>query len=73
MSTMIMYIEGTGDSSGKVVTYNSEMPDPVKGTMMKCRSVGTIVSDDKHTFEMYMPGPDGKEFKHMTMVYTRAK
>jgi hypothetical protein len=73
MGTMMLVMEGTADSAGKVITCTATMDDPMSGQKMTCRMVTTVVSNDKHTFEMYMPGPDGKEFKGMTIVYTRAK
>ena len=41
--------------------------------MMNTKQVTTVVSNDKHTFDMYMPGPDGKEMKCMSITYTRAR
>jgi Protein of unknown function (DUF1579) len=74
MSTMIMFSEGTGDPSGKVITLISEMPDPTTNKMQKCRTVLTVESNDKHTMRMFSPSPtDGKEYNGMTIVYTRAK
>ncbi|WP_428940521.1 DUF1579 domain-containing protein [Fontivita pretiosa] len=73
MGTMILVQEGTADATGKVITFTSTMPDPVSGKEQTMRSVLTIVSNDRHTFDMYVPGPDGKEYKCMTNVYTRAK
>jgi hypothetical protein len=37
------------------------------------RFVEKFVDADRWTVEMFMPGPDGKEFKSMEIVYTRAK
>ncbi|HEY7086596.1 MAG TPA: DUF1579 domain-containing protein [Tepidisphaeraceae bacterium] len=73
MGTMMMVSEGSADPSGKVLTFTSTMPDPETGKDMNCRQVVTIASNDKHTMEMFAPGPDGKEYKCMTIVYTRAK
>lgn len=73
MSTSILQMEGTADAGGKVITMTAIYDDPMTGKPTSMRTITTIVSNDKHTFDMYMPGPDGKEFKGMTIVYTRAK
>ena len=73
MTTGFMTSEGTADSSGKVLTFTGECPDPLSGGNKQFRHVFTIENDDKHTFDAYMPGPDGKEFLSMQIVYTREK
>jgi len=73
MSTMIMVMEGTADASGKVITTSTTMDDPTSGKKVTMRGVTTIVDNNKHTYEMFMPGPDGKEMKGLSIVYTRAK
>ncbi|MEZ0267463.1 MAG: DUF1579 family protein [Phycisphaerae bacterium] len=55
------------------MTVTSEGIDPMTDQKMKMKMVYTIQDKDKHTFTMYMPGPDGKEAKMMEIVYTRAK
>jgi hypothetical protein len=74
MGTGIMMGYGTCDPAGKVITMTTESSDPMSGkASQKWRTVLRIESQDKHVFEMYGPGPDGKEFKQMEIVYTRAK
>ena len=73
MSTMIMVLEGSADASGKVINSTSQMNDPMSGKMITMRTVTTVLSNDKHTYEMFMPGPDGKDMKILSIVYTRAK
>jgi len=72
MSTGIMVSEGTCDDSGKILTLSGEYMDPMEGTMKTARSVIRIISEDKHVFEMYNKGPDGKEFKSMEITYVRS-
>lgn len=72
MTTGFMTSEGTADGSGKVITLTGECPEP-SGETKSFRHVFTIESDDKHTFDAYAPGPDGKEFKMMSISYTREK
>jgi len=74
MGTGVMLGYGTCDPTGKVLTISGEASDPMTGeTNRKWRSVTRIESDDKHVGEMYGPGPDGKEFKQLEIVYTRTK
>ena len=55
----------------KVLTLHAEYLDPMTGKPSKAKTVTTVVDDDKHTFDYYAPGPDGKMFRAMAMVYTR--
>lgn len=71
MGTMVMSFEGDCDQDGKVRTMIAEYKDAVTGKMTKMKSVTTIVSNDKFTYESYSPGPDGEFFKSMEIVYTR--
>ncbi len=76
MGTGIMYSEGEPSADGKEIVYTSEMPDPTDPAgkkMVKTRSVEKHLSDDRLTFAMYVPGPDGKEFKTFELEYTRKK
>lgn len=72
MGTGIMVSEGTGDASGKVITWTATMSDPVTGKPTKSRMVTTFTDDDHHTFEMYSVPPGAKkEMKTMTLEYVR--
>lgn len=65
---------GTMDASGKVLTVTGESPDPATRQLnKKWRGVIRIESHDKHIYEMYSTGPDGKEAKDMEIIYTRVK
>jgi hypothetical protein len=55
----------------KVLTYTGVWDDPIEGGKTKVRSVETWVNDNQYTFEMFMTGPDGTEFKSMDLTYTR--
>ena len=63
---------GTCSTDGKVITTTGDMYDPMTGTMMKTKSVATMIDDNKRTFVMYSMH-DGKEFKMMELTYTRKK
>lgn len=73
MGTGFFILTGTLDASGKVLTDRGEYPDPMTDgkTMQKVKNVTTYIADGKYKFEMFMVGPDGKEFKSMELVATR--
>ena len=73
MSTMLMAAEGTADASGNVITYYSEMPNPMTGETMKFKSVSTTISDDKQKFEMFEQTADGGWHRNMELVAKRSK
>jgi hypothetical protein len=71
MSTQLMPYSGQYDPVHKTYTMKGQYLDAASGQLVTARMVTTVVSDKEHRFEMFMPGPDGKEFKGMEMVYTR--
>jgi hypothetical protein len=73
MGTMIMMSEGDCDKSGKIITMRGDHKDCMTGQDTYMRSVYKLESPDRYVLEMYMPGPDGKEFLGMTLTHTRAK
>lgn len=73
MGTGIVTGLGTGDPSGKTVTFTGEMDDPMEGKTKPYKNTITMVDNDHHTFEMWCPGPDGKMAKMMEIHYTRKK
>jgi len=74
MGTGIMIAWGTCEQGGKVINMAGDFADPMTDQPnRKFRTVTRIVDKDKFVYEMYSPGPDGKEFKMMEITYTRAK
>lgn len=71
MSTGFFLTHGSVD--GNTWSYSGMMPDPVTGKDVRSDSKVVVKSADVHTMEMWGPGPDGKMFKNMEMVYTRRK
>ena len=72
MGTGIMSSTGTADASGKVITWDATMSDPVTGKPTRERMVTTITDDNHYTLEMYGTPPGAKkEMKTMTIAYTR--
>lgn len=71
-STIMQTEAGEVDDEGMVWTMVGEMPSPMGGGSITKRSVITLIDDDHHMMEMYMPGPDGNEVKGMEIQYKRA-
>lgn len=72
MSTGLMTSTGTCDAKG-ACTFTGSWVDPIKKTTVTSRMVSQWKDANTETFEMFGPGPDGKEFKMMEITYTRAK
>ncbi len=53
-------------------TYHSTAHDPISGKEIASRSVGRTIDRDNHVFKSYMTHPDGDEFLHMQVDYTRS-
>jgi len=70
MSGGVMTSYGDCDGACKTITFTDEVDDPMSGKKVPIRYVYTIESKDKYMMEWYEPH-DGKEFKSMTIVYTR--
>jgi hypothetical protein len=71
MSTGIMLSEGTCDAQAKSCTFTGSWNDPIKKTPIKARMTSKWTSPTTEVFEMYAPGPDGKETKMMEITYTK--
>ena len=72
MSTASMRLEGTFDSSTKVISETGEFQCPVKKITQKMRSEFKIIDKNNATFTMYMTDMEtGKEIKGMEQVYKR--
>ncbi len=73
MGTAFFLTTGTLDATGKVLTDTGTWPDMMTGGTQKVKNVTTFQSPDKFSFEMFMVGADGKEFKSMELAATRQK
>ena len=73
MGTSMLIASGTADPTGKILTSTAEWDDAMTGKKSTVREVVRIIDNDTHTMEMYMPGPDGKEYRNMEITYTRKK
>jgi hypothetical protein len=70
MSTGVMVSEGTCDAEG-ACTFTGSWNDPVSKGKINARMTTRWTSPTTEVFEMYTPGPDGKEMKMMAITYTR--
>jgi hypothetical protein len=73
MGTALMYMEGTADATGKVITTSGRMPDALTGKVVSVKSVTTLVDPDHHQLEMWAPDPTGKVIKTLEIHYYRKK
>jgi hypothetical protein len=72
MGTGIMYMEGPWDNATKSATLKGKSTDPSTGKEMEIKQTFTVVNDNTQKMEMFMM-QDGKEFKNMEIMLTRAK
>ena len=70
MSTGVMVSEGTCDAK-EACTFTGSWNDPMTKTLVTSRMMSRWTSPTTEVFEMYGPGPDGKEFKMMEITYTK--
>ena len=70
MSTGLMVSEGTCDDAG-ACSFTGSWHDPVSKQEVSARMTTKWTSPTVEVFEMYGPGPDGKEYKMMEMTYTK--
>ena len=70
MSTGLMVSEGTCDDQG-TCTFTGTYNDAVKKAPATLRMTSRWTTPRIQVFEMYGPGPDGKETKMMEITYTK--
>lgn len=73
MSPYMQTMEGNYDVETHTLSMTTEGMDFMTGKIVKGRNVTTYIDNDTKKFEMYAPGPDGKEFKVMEVMYKRKK
>lgn len=73
MGTGIMHISGPWDAATKTITLTGKSIDPTSGKEISVRETFRIIDDNTQVMEMFMPTPDGKEFKTMEIKMTRKK
>ena len=70
MSTGLMVSEGSCDAQD-ACTFTGSWNDPVTKAKVNARMTTKWTSPTVQVFEMFAPGPDGKEGKMMEITYTR--
>jgi Protein of unknown function (DUF1579) len=71
MSTGLMVMRGKCQAQAKKCTYKGTMSDAMAGKAVPITDILTYTDDDHFTMEMHGPGPGGKNFKMLQIVYTR--
>ena len=72
MSTSMMKSWGYYYPEGKKFVENGSFIDPIFGKQA-FRGVTTIKDKDKYSYEMFITGADGNQFRMMEIIYTRKK
>jgi hypothetical protein len=72
MGTGMMNSSGAFDEANNAITESGTFSCPMTGNSnMQFRSNWKVLDKNHHVYEMFIPGPDGKEFKSMEIEYTR--
>lgn len=71
MTTGPMVMRGKCAADAKKCTIKGPASDPIAGKRVTMTQTTTMVDDNKFTFEIHGPGPRGKVFKMLEIVYTR--
>jgi Protein of unknown function (DUF1579) len=72
-ATGMMWMTGTADAAGKVVSTKGTMSDPMSGRSLPVEDKITIADNDHMKMEMWTKGAGGKMMKVMEIEYTRKK
>ena len=73
MGTGIMKLEGPWDAATNTMDLRGKMVDPGTGKETDAHEIFTVKDSNTQLMQMFAPGPDGKEFKTMEIVFTRKK
>lgn len=71
MSPHMMQLKGEYDAAKSTMTTIGEGLDPATGAKYTAKLISRYLDDNNRTFEMHMPGPDGKQMKMMEIKYQR--
>ncbi len=71
MGTGPMVMKGKCAAGAKTCTMKGKVSDAIAGKEITVSQTMTIKDDNSFTFEMQGPGPDGKQFKSLEILYTR--
>ncbi len=71
MGTGPMVMKGKCAAGAKTCTMKGKVSDAIAGKEITVSQTMTIKDDNSFTLEMQGPGPDGKQFKSLEILYTR--
>jgi hypothetical protein len=71
MGTGVLITRGKYDPQSKALVLTGTYDDFMDGKKKTVRTVSTHLDENTARFEMYMPGPDGKEFKTLEVISKR--
>lgn len=71
MSSATWMSYGQMDPSGKKILFRGQGVCPMTGAKLETHSELELVDTNTNILRMYMPGPDGKEFQNMEIVFKR--
>jgi len=72
-STSFYLTSGTRAAAGNTINDTGLWPDPMTGGTSKIRAVTKLIGPDEYTYELFMVGSDGKEFKSLENRSLRKK
>jgi len=73
MSTEITTDEGDYDEASNTYNMCGTVFHPALGRTITKRSAVRVESDNRHVMEQFFPGPDGKDVRMISIIYTRKK
>jgi hypothetical protein len=73
MGSGVMVLKGPWDEATKTATMKGITTDPGTTKDMEVKETFKVIDDNTHQMEMFIIMPDGKEFKTMSIKYTRKK
>ena len=71
MGTLMMPSEGICSEGGKVLRMTGRFTNPMTGEEETMKMVTRVISDNEYVWVAYDKSPEGEEFKHMEVTYTR--
>ncbi len=72
-STAFYLTKGVREKGANVIHDEGLWPDPSTGGEVPVHAVTTLVGPDEYTYELFMVGPDGTEFKSLENRSIRVK
>lgn len=73
MVPFVFTLSGTYDDATHTLTMTMEGTDAMTGKPSQWKTVTVYTGEDTKTFELHVPGEDGKLWKMMEIKYTRRK